>query len=231
MIFRWDPVHLAKMYDRTKDIADPAAVVADFHRFWYDTERHATVTWGGHECWKMPTDMLIYAEMIHELRPATIIECGTYRGGSTLFFANLLDINGAGNVVSVDIWDNDDIGPDPRGNLRPVHPRITYVKGSSVAPAVVDQVRGLIEPGPTFVILDSDHTADHVRAELDIYAPLASVLVVEDTNLGHEVLPAWGPGPREAVDDWLPEHPEWFADRTMERLLLTCAPNGFLRRR
>lgn len=209
---------------------DQAAVDA-FHEVWYRTDRYASVTWFGHECWKYPTDLLIYAELVHEIRPTTIIECGTYRGGSTLYFAHLLDLIGAGTVVSIDITDDDEIGPDPRGHLRPVHPRIAYLHGSSVDPAIVDQARALTEHGPVLVILDSDHTADHVRAELDIYASMATVLIVEDTNLGHEVLPAWGPGPREAVDGWLPGHPEWYADRSLERLLLTCAPGGFLRRR
>lgn len=207
-------------------------IVADFHRFWYDTDRYASVRWFGHECWKYPTDLLIYAELVHELRPRTIIETGTYRGGSTLFLAHLLDLLGDGGVVSIDIHNDDDIGPDPRGNLRPVHPRIHYLRGSSIDPVIVAETCALIDGAePVLVILDSDHTAPHVAAELDIYAPLATVVIVEDTNLGHEVLPAWGPGPREAVDAWLLDHPEWYADRELERLLLTCAPGGFLRRR
>lgn len=232
-----DPDRLADTYTQAEWARGRAGqLVADFHRFWYDTDRYASVTWFGHECWKYPTDMLIYAELVHELRPTTIVETGTYRGGSTLYWAHLLDIIGApgdGRVVSVDIHDDDDIGPDPRGHLRPTHPRIVYVKGSSVDPDVRRQVADLIAPGPTLVILDSDHTAPHVLAELAVYAPVADLLIVEDTNLGHEVLPAWGPGPAEAVTEWLagPDGDRWAPDRNLERLLLTCAPGGFLRRR
>ena len=231
------PEDLAETYPEQAGWAKGRAdqIVDDFHRFFYGTNRYASVTWFGHECWKMPTDLLIYAEIVHELRPTTIIETGTYRGGSTLYWAHLLDIIGApdGQVVSVDIHDDDDIGPDPRGHLRPVHPRIAYIKGSSVDPEVRHQVAALITPGPTLVILDSDHTAPHVLAELVAYAPVADLLIVEDTNLGHEVLPEWGPGPAEAVAEWLagPDGDHWTVDRNRERLLLTCAPGGFLRRR
>lgn len=211
-------------------------IVADFHRLFYDTDRYASVTWWGHECWKYPTDLLIYAELVAEVRPALIIETGTYRGGSSLFFAHLLELAaGSGRVVSIDIHDDTDIGPDPRGQYRPTHPRLQYVKGSSTAPEVVarvmDEHAEAIAAGPVMLILDSDHTERHVRDELDVWADVATLIVVEDTNLGHEVLPGWGPGPREAVEGWLPGHPGWFQDRRCERLLLTCAPGGFLRRR
>ena len=207
-------------------------IVNDFHAFWYDTERYASVTWWGHECWKAPTDMIIYAELIHALRPTVIVEAGVYRGGSSLFFAHMLELLGQGQIISIDIHDDKDIGPDPHGQLRPTHPRLRYVKGSSIDPTVVADVIDTItaNPGPVFVILDSDHTMPHVLAELETYGPLATVIVVEDTDLGHEVLPHWGLGPREAVEKWLADEPNWYADRAMERLLLTCAPNGFLRR-
>lgn len=206
-------------------------ITADFHRLWYDTDRYASVTWFGHECWKYPTDLLIYAEIVHALRPRLIIECGSYRGGSSLFFAHLLSLlGGSRQVISIDIHDDDDIGHDPRGQVRPTHKRLRYVKGSSVDPEIVAQVR-LLAVAPVLLILDSDHTEAHVHAELDAYADLAEIVIVEDTNLGRDVLPGWGPGPRDAVEAWLVEHSDWYQDRAMERLLLTCAPGGFLRRR
>ena len=84
------------------------------------------------------------------------------------------------------------------------------------------------------VILDSDHTKQHVLDELAAYADLVSpgcYLVVEDTNVnGHPVWPSFGPGPWEAVHEWLPDHPEFRVDKTRERHLLTMHPNGYLLR-
>lgn len=228
-----DPQTIANIYPSAAWAEDAAEIVADFHRLWYDTDRYASVTWWGHECWKYPTDMLIYAEIVHALRPVSIIETGTYRGGSTLFWAHLLELlhgaGGPGRVLSVDIHSAEDLGPDPRGQMRPTHPRISYIQGSSVDPEIVARVAAERE-SPTLVILDSDHTAEHVAAELDAYAPMADLIIVEDTNLGHDVLDEWGPGPREAVDEWLRGNGDWYQDRALERLLLTCAPGGFLRR-
>lgn len=83
-------------------------------------------------------------------------------------------------------------------------------------------------------VLDSDHTMDHVLHELRAYGPLVtkdSYLVVEDTNInGHPVLPAWGPGPREAVDRYLAETDEFLIDERREKFLLTFNPRGFLKR-
>lgn len=222
---------LAAAYERAHDLVDPARIADDFHRLFYDTERYASATWGGHECWKYPTDLVVYAEIIARLRPSTIIECGTFLGGSALFFANLLDLNGEGRVVTVDVkrW-----GPVP------AHPRIDYLLGpSSTARWVVDEVTARVDAsgGPVLVVLDSDHTAPHVLAEMEAYAPLVtsgSYLVVEDTNLnGHPVLPGWGPGPWEAAAQFRAEHPlgaEFTPDPRCERFLLTANPDGWLLR-
>jgi cephalosporin hydroxylase len=85
------------------------------------------------------------------------------------------------------------------------------------------------------VILDSDHTAPHVLAELDRFAPMVSsgcYLIIEDTNIGgNPVEPDYETGgPRAAVMDWLPDHPEFVIDKTQERYLLTMNPDGYLRR-
>lgn len=208
--------------------------IADaFHEVFYRTERFASIRWRGHECWKYPTDLIVYAELVHELEPEIILETGTYRGGSALFFADMLELVGpAAQVITVDIHSDTDLGPDPAGRCRPVHDRIEYVHGSSTDPLIVSYVRQRIEGHKTLVVLDSEHTDSHVTDELAAYADLAAYLVVEDTNLGgNPVLPGWGPGPMEAVRRFLADHPEWERDEWRERLLLTCAPNGFLRRR
>jgi cephalosporin hydroxylase len=226
---------MAAGYPRAADRAEQAhRIVDDYHRLAYDMERHAQIRWMGHEVWKTGSDLLVYAELVHELRPAVIVETGTFRGGSALFFAHLCDLLGHGRVVSIDIKD---WGVDVRGQPVPSHRRITYLRhpGGSLDPGTLTQVANLIDgDAPVMVVLDSDHTADHVYAEMEAYSGFVtsgSYLVVEDTNLGgRPVLPGWGPGPAEAVDKFLPDHPEFNVDRYRERLLVTSNPGGWLRR-
>src|SRR5262249_25893738 len=165
--------------------------------------------------WKWPCDLHLYAELVWELKPRLIIETGTAYGGSALYFAHLLDAIGRGKVVSVDI--------KPVENNYPRHPRIAYIGGkSSTSPEALQEVRawayGLadIYGSPKLVVLDSDHAKDHVLAELDAYSRLihgGDWLVIEDTNIGgHPVYPEFGPGPQEALDEWLPKHPDFKVD-------------------
>ncbi len=120
--------------------------------------------------------------------------------------------------------------------------RIQMIEGSSIDPAVIAQVKDIAKQHPrVLVCLDSNHTHDHVLAELEAYAPLVSVgsyCVVFDTII--EDMPAdmfpdrpWGPGnnPKTAVWQYLESHPEFQIDKTIEhKLLITVAPDGYLRR-
>jgi cephalosporin hydroxylase len=201
-------------------------LVADFGRVYYSSRAYSKITWRGVQLLKYPTDLWIYGELLWRVRPEVVVETGTYAGGSTLFFADMLDLIGAGTVVTVDVTD----WSEPDGY--PHHPRITYLSGSSTDPAVVEQIRGVADGRTCLVILDSDHTAAHVGAELAAYGPLVSLgsyLIVEDTNV-HDVRPDYPAGPDDALAKWLPDHPEFVVDRDCERLLLSAAPGGFLRR-
>jgi cephalosporin hydroxylase len=176
---------------------------------------------------KCPLDLWIYQEILFERRPGLIVETGTYYGGSALFLASMLDLIGSGRVISIDTgWD-----PNP-----PAHPRIEYRTGSSVAPEIVDGVREAVQPGErVMVILDSDHSRDHVLAELRAYSPLVTpgdYLVVEDTNInGNPVKPDFGPGPREAVEEFLAQNGDFDVDDSREKFFMTFSPGGYLRRR
>ena len=213
------------------DPADERSVVREFHRLYFDA-RAFNMTWRntyflGHAVLKCPLDLWLYQELLHGVRPAVIVETGTAFGGSALYLASLCDLLGAGRVVTVDVVERPD---------RPVHPRISYVVGSSVDSDVVGRVRSEIaDASPVMVLLDSDHRKDHVLAELEAYAPLVSpgsYLVVEDTNLnGHPVEPDHGPGPMEAAEDFLARHPEFEHDAAMDKFLLTFNPRGYLRRK
>jgi cephalosporin hydroxylase len=194
----------------------------DFHRTWEQTY------WLGHKVLKCPLDLWVYQEILHRVQPDLVVECGTAYGGSALFLASMLDLLGGGEVITIDIADPQVF---PR---RPAHPRITYLHGNSVAPAVLDQVHERAQD-TVLVILDSDHRQEHVAQELEAYAPLVtagSYLIVEDTNVnGHPVELAHGAGPMEALELFLVTHSEFEVDRGCEKFFLTFNPSGYLRRR
>jgi cephalosporin hydroxylase len=219
---------------RSQPVGEPPSEVRDairdqFHRLYYHVSR---TTWKdtwyrGIATYKCPTDMWVYQELLDTVRPGLVVETGTFRGGSALFLADRLETLGHGEVVSIDI----DVQPN-----RPAHSRLTYLEGSSVAPEILDEVRRR-EPADgsgVLVILDSDHSRDHVLAELEAYAPMVAVgsyLVVEDTNVnGHPAAPDHGPGPYEAVQAFLATDPGFEVDTRCERYYLTQNPCGYLRR-
>jgi len=202
--------------------------VDEFHRLYYDgvEKTWKDTRWMGATVWKCPLDLWIYQEIIWEQRPDLVVECGTAHGGSALFMANILDLVGRGRVVTIDITDY---------GARPVHPRIEYILGSSVDAKTLQTVKSKIPPkGRVMVVLDSDHSKAHVLAEMDAYGPLVTpggYMVVEDGNVnGHPVYPSHGPGPAEAIAEWIPRHTEFVQDRSREKLMLTFNPGGYLRR-
>ena len=211
---------------------DERRIVAEFHalyyRLWDFGRGPATIDlhWLGFHTLKCPMDLWIYQEILVETAPDVIIETGTRYGGSAAYLASLCELRGRGRVVTIDI---------KQLSGQPQHPRIEYILGSSASPAVLAQVRRHIEPGArVMVILDSDHRRDHVLAELEAYHALVSpgcYLIVEDTNVnGHPVWPDHGPGPMEAIEQFLPRHPEFRVDVSRERFLVTMNPSGFLLR-
>jgi cephalosporin hydroxylase len=203
-------------------------------------------TWMGRPIIQLPQDILAMQELIWAVQPDLIIETGIAHGGSIIFSASMLELNAAcggpadSKVLAVDI----DIRAHNREAIEahPLSRRITMIEGSSIARDVVEQVRaGAAGRGRVLVCLDSNHTHDHVLAELEAYAPLVSAgsyCVVFDTLI--EDMPAdmfpdrpWGPGnnPKTAVHAYLKDHPEFEIDKTVEhKLLLTVAPDGYLRR-
>jgi cephalosporin hydroxylase len=205
-------------------------VVADFHRLYYDAYKQGgtwyATSWLGVPTWKLPLDLWIYQEILHEIRPDLIVETGTAFGGSAFYLASLCDILRGGEVMSIDVKE------DPK---RPRHERITYLLGSSTSEEIVSKVKARAAGAKTvLVILDSDHSRKHVLAEIGTYAPLVtrgSYLIVEDTNVnGHPVYPDFGPGPMEAVEDFLKASRDFQVDTTREKFLLTFNPRGYLRR-
>ncbi len=200
-------------------------VTDEFHRIYMAAM--PKTHWLGVSAVKCPLDLWIYQELIFELKPDLIVECGTASGGSALFLATICDVLNSGRIVTIDIAESLD---------RPKHKRIVYLRGSSVSEEMKERVQKLIRTDDevVMVILDSDHHKEHVLAELRFYGKLVtkgSYLIVEDTHInGHPVYPNFGPGPWEAVEEFLNNGTDFARDRAKEKFLLTFNPNGYLKR-
>jgi cephalosporin hydroxylase len=144
-----------------------------------------TFTWMGRPIIQFPDDVLRLQEIVFRMQPDVIIETGVAHGGSLIFYASLCKVLERGRVIGVDI----DIREHNRAAIEahPLKPLITLIEGSSTDPHVVAEVRSLVAPGETvLIVLDSNHTAAHVHAELEAYSTLvtpASCIVVMDGYL------------------------------------------------
>ena len=209
--------------------SEGADVVRRFHelyyRRWSDGGDTINLSWFGHKLLKCPLDLWIYQELLYRTRPDFVVETGTLHGGSALYFAMIMDHLDHGRVITVDTT----IQPN-----RSEHSRISYLTGSSVDAAIIQQVLEAVGSKRAMVVLDSDHSAAHVFDEMIAYSRLVQpgdYLIVEDTNVnGHPVLPDFGPGPMEAVDRFLAQNDEFAIDQRCERFLMTLYPRGYLRR-
>jgi cephalosporin hydroxylase len=136
------------------------------------------------------------------------------------------DLVNNGKVITVDI-----VQPDSR----PIHKRIKYLVGSSISEDTVSAIKNQIQKKDSvMVILNSDHHKAHVLAELRIYSKFVtkgSYIIVEDTIFnGHPVEPDFGPGPMEAVEEFLNETNDFVIDKDKEKFCMTFNPHGYLRR-
>ncbi|MFT3848107.1 MAG: cephalosporin hydroxylase family protein [Propionivibrio sp.] len=212
--------------------------------------------WLGRPIIQYPQDIQAMQEIIWNTRPDVIIETGIAHGGSLVLSASMLALLdycdaqtnktplmpgvSSRRVIGVDI----DIRAHNREAIErhPLSHMITMIEGSSIAAETVAQIIKLAAGAKTVLVcLDSNHTADHVLAELEAYAPLVtlgSFCVVFDTVI--EDMPKelcagrpWhsGNSPKNAVHQWLPAHPEFIIDRALEaKLQITVARDGYLKR-
>ena len=198
-------------------------------------------SWMGRPIIQFPQDMIAMQEIIWDVQPDLIIETGIAHGGSLVYYASLLEIvGGDGYVLGVDI----DIRAHNREAIEkhPMSKRIRMIEGSSISDEVVAQVAGHCKDKKSvLVVLDSNHTHEHVLAELNIYAPhvtRGSYIVVFDTLV--EDMPGdqtkdrpWGPGnnPKTAVHQFLSGNDDFVITKDIEsKILITVAPDGYLRR-
>jgi cephalosporin hydroxylase len=198
-------------------------------------------TWLGRPIIQFPQDIVATQEIIWRVRPDLIVETGIARGGSLVFSASMLELLGGDRlVVGVDV----DIREHNRAEIErhPLAKRIRMIQGSSVDESVVRQVADYAEGRQTvLVMLDSNHTHEHVLRELELYSPLVtkgSYLIVYDTLVEHmpeDMYPnrPWGRGdnPLTAVREFLSRNADFEVDREVDgKLLITVAPGGYLRR-
>lgn len=234
--------------------------LADLTRNWLNSANLRKYSyhfeWLGRPIIQYPQDIVAMQELIWQVKPDLIIETGIAHGGSLIFSASMLaqlDICEAieagvsinpresrRKVLGIDI----DIRAHNRAAIEahPMASRIQMIQGSSIAPDVVAQVRAIAaDHSRVLVCLDSNHTHDHVLAELEAYAPLVSTgsyCVVFDTiieDMPDSMFPdrPWGPGnnPKTAVWEYLKSHPEFEIDQSIpHKLLITVAPDGYLKR-
>lgn len=220
------------LFEMSKDLV----VAADKHKYAY------MWTWLGAPIIQMPADIVALQEIVWRTKPDVIIETGVARGGSLIFFASLLTLIGKGKVVGVDI----DIRAHNRDTIEkhPMAGRITLIQGSSIAEETLAKVRAEIPEGATvMVVLDSDHSRDHVLAELRAYSPLVTkghYLVVADTFLGFlsrgqtptERSKIWYEGnePLSALRTFMAETRDFEYDHeTNGKLIVGSSPDGYLR--
>ncbi len=217
------PTTIADFPDQ--EVLDRAAQIYWDGRSW--TGRRWAGVWGI----KNPFDLWAMQEIITEVRPDLIIECGSLYGASAVMWSMILEQLGNGRVLAIDIADQFD---DARA--LPAAHRIDFLIGSSVDPATVAEAsRRASDAERVMVVLDSDHSRAHVLAELEAYGPLVtpgSYLVVEDGHVNGHPVQEFGlgsdGGPFEAVTEFLASHPEFSADRSREGLI-TWSPHGYLR--
>jgi cephalosporin hydroxylase len=180
---------------------------AEAYLLWFfEGNRWKDIRWHGIRTLKLPSDIWNYQEIIFDHRIEHVIETGTRHGGSALFFAETLAARKArGPVVSIDI--------DAASRQLASHEGIHFLLGDSAAPDMVARALALLpaDRGALFLILDSDHRRDHVLRELRAWVPAlrkGDYLVVEDTIVnGNPVRPEHGPGPLEAITEYLAEAP------------------------
>lgn len=206
----------------------------NYMKWFYNNNIWKNMSYRGVRTLKLPQDMWNYQEIIEQHDIQWIIEAGTRHGGSGLFFADLLTARQArGRVVSIDIT-HDALHPSAR-----THPKLVLIKADTGDQRVAEKVLASIPKdtrGRIFLILDSDHSADHVYRELTAFVPRllpGDYVIVEDTIVnGHPVRPDFGPGPWEAIERFKQEFPSLLqADIEREQKFgCTAAANGFYRR-
>ena len=202
--------------------------------------------WMGRPIIQYPQDIVAVQELIWDVKPDLIIETGVAHGGSAVLFASLLELNAlSGGTKDAEVWC---IEIDLRAHNReailahPMYPRLRIFDGSSLEEKIALEVsQKALQCERVMVILDSNHTHEHVLGELNLYASLVSVgsycvvfdTVIEDLDGVEFVDRPWGKGnnPKTAVAEFLKTNSDFAVDQAIdEKLLISVAPGGYLKR-
>jgi len=222
------------------------AISREWVRVGWNQKYQYTFSWMGRPVIQLPEDMIRMQEAIFQIKPDVIIETGVAHGGSLIFYSSLCKAMEKGRVIGIDI----EIRPHNRAAIEahPLSDRITLIEGSSTAPEVVAQVKSLVKPGETvLVILDSNHTYAHVADELEAYADLVtpgSYIVATDGIMYDladvpRATAAWATdNPTWAARDFAAKHPEfvirqpaWPFNESELSQNITHWPEAWLKRR
>jgi cephalosporin hydroxylase len=214
-------------------------------RVGWDNKYVYTFTWMGRPIIQLPEDMMRLQEVIYQVKPDVIIETGIAHGGSLIFYGSLCKAMGRGRVIGVDV----EIRPHNRQALESheIYPYLTLIEGSSIDHSVFDRVRSLVAPGEkVMVFLDSNHTKQHVLAELSAYSTLVtkgSYIVAMD-GVMEQLVGAprtqadwiWN-NPRQAAlefvqanTDFLIEQPDFLFNESLLTHPVTYCPDAFIKR-
>lgn len=234
---------------RELSLSDPEAfdlISQAWLRVGWDTKYVYGFSWLGRPVIQLPEDLIRIQELIYELKPDVIIETGVAHGGSLIFYAALCSAIGNGRVIGIDI----DIRKHNREAIEShrLSPMIQLYEGSSTSPSIVENVRKKIGANESvLILLDSNHTKDHVAAELEAYSPLVSPgsYIVACDGIMKQVAGAprtqedwnWN-NPISAVESFLLNHPEfeahepsWPFNESQLQKRVTYWPQAYLRRK
>jgi cephalosporin hydroxylase len=226
----------------TKEVKVPVELtqqqlIDKFHNLVYKSLAWDKTKWLGVHAQQNPNDVWAIQEIFSELKPDFVVEAGTNNGGGALVWASLLSfINPKAKVITIDIEDK--IAEARKVPL--FKEKVEFLLGSSVSDGIVNAVKKRVGKSKTIVILDSNHAKAHVLKEMMIYGdlvPVGSYLLVQDSNVnGHPTYPEHGPGPWEAVDEFMKAGGKssggatFEEDRSRELLFFSMHPRGYLKR-
>jgi len=228
----------AKMLGKNKIIFNRALKVkveANNKYYWV-----SLTDWFGEPCLQLTSDLFGLQEAIFKSKPDFIIESGVAWGGSTLFYLSLCKTLGLKGVIGVDTY----IPKDLKKRLYKKKPKNTLLKlfeGSSTDKKIFNKIKKILKNKKVMVILDSDHTHQHVLNELNLYSKLIKknqYLICGDTIIAYQPKAKTRPrdwtrkkNPLSALNEFLKKNNSFKNDKEIQnKLLLTNMPHGWLKK-